>query len=152
MSAVIVLALRLALAVVLYGFLGWALITVWRDVQQTSVRLSTRKVPPIGLTLKHIQGASQRSFQQSEIMLGRDPASDVLLNDETVSARHARLSYHHGQWWLEDLGSMNGTRLNEARLTTPTVVTDGDRIECGQAAIQVSLGTQVIVEPTVRLP
>lgn len=152
MSAVIVLALRLALAVALYGFLGWALITLWRDMQQTSVRLSTRKVPPIGLTLKNVQDSVQRSFQQSEVTLGRDPASDVPLNDETVSARHARLSYHHGQWWLEDLGSMNGTLLNAARLTTPTVVTDGDLIECGQAAVRVSLGAQVIVEPTVRLP
>ncbi len=152
MSAVIVLALRLALAAALYGFLGWALIALWRDVQQTSSHLSTRKVPPIGLTLKHIQGAGQRSFQQPEVILGRDPASDVPLDDETVSARHARLNYHHGQWWLEDLGSMNGTRLNEVRLTTPTVVTDGDLIECGQAVILVSLGAQVIVEPTVRIP
>jgi pSer/pThr/pTyr-binding forkhead associated (FHA) protein len=51
--------------------------------------------------------------------------------DEVVSAQHARLTYHHGQWWLEDLSSTNGTFLNGSKLSTPAVVITDDEFKCG---------------------
>lgn len=76
-----------------------------------------------------------RYFSQAEISIGRDPGCDIPIFDETISARHAQLTYHHNQWWLEDLTSTNGTRLNAARITTPTVITSGDEIQCGNEFI-----------------
>jgi pSer/pThr/pTyr-binding forkhead associated (FHA) protein len=63
----------------------------------------------------------------------------VPLDDKAVSALHARLSFHHGQWWAHDLGSRNGTRLNGQRLDAPTVLTTGDEIRCGAARMLVTL-------------
>ena len=152
MSGVIVLALRLALAACLYAFLGWALFNLWRDLQTRGVSLAGRKAPSLSLTLQRKgRETIRRAFQQTEIMVGRDPACDVLLDDDAISARHVHLSYHHGQWWVEDLGSTNGTRLNQSPLATPTVLTTGDQIECGHTALIVSIGAATDPSPTARL-
>jgi pSer/pThr/pTyr-binding forkhead associated (FHA) protein len=109
---------------------------------------------PPGITLT-VQGAGQlisvKHFIQPEITLGRDPVCDIPVADETVSARHARLVYHHNQWWVEDVNSTNGTRLNQVRITTPTVITSADVIELGQVQVVVTLTTETPIDSTRRL-
>jgi len=58
---------------------------------------------------------------KSEVVLGRDPGCDCILNDKTVSNKHACLSFHHHLWWLEDIGSTNGTFLNQELISCPMV-------------------------------
>ncbi|MFN3492351.1 MAG: FHA domain-containing protein [Anaerolineales bacterium] len=152
MSASIVLALRIITAIALYAFLAWALYSLYREAQRQGFTLATRRVPGISLMVKQGSGSmSLRHFAQAEIILGRDPGSDVPLLDDTVSARHARLTYHHGQWWLEDLASTNGTFLNSAPISMPTVITSGDEITCGSINLNISLSENVIIEPTQRV-
>ena len=78
-------------------------------------------------------------FNTPEVSLGRVPASDCQLNDDTVSAKHAQLSYHHNNWWITDLGSKNGTYLNQDEVKEPHVITSGDKIQCGQIILLVSI-------------
>lgn len=152
MSGLIVLALRLLLAVALYGFLGWAIYTLWREVQRQSISLAARRTPGISLSVRQGRAAPiMRHFAQPEITLGRDPGCDIPLKDDTVSTRHAQLTYHHGQWWLDDLASTNGTKLNKSRVTMSTVLTSGDEIQCGKTRLVVSLSTDTLVAPTKRL-
>ncbi len=152
MSGTLVLILRLGIALALYAFLGWALFTIWRDVRDRGFILSERKVPILTLAVHYDNhDVTQRAFTQTDITLGRDPACDLSINDDAVSARHARLRYHHGQWWAEDLGSTNGTRLNQSRLSAPTVLISGDQVECGHTALIVSIGGRNETSPTVRL-
>lgn len=152
MSGLIVLALRLFLAIALYGFLGWALITLWQEIQRQSYSLAARRTPGISLSVRDGGGVQLlRHFAQPDITLGRDPGCDVPLTDDTVSTRHAQLKYHHGQWWLEDLASMNGTTLNDIAVTMPTVLTTGDEIRCGKTRLTVSLSTDTLISPTQRL-
>jgi pSer/pThr/pTyr-binding forkhead associated (FHA) protein len=152
MSGSIVLALRLITALALYAFLGWALFFLWREVQRQSLSLANRRVPGISLTVRHgSENPILKHFAQPEITLGRDPGCDIPLMDDTVSTRHAQLAYHHGQWWLEDLASMNGTVLNETPVNMPTVITSGDEIVCGSTRLVVTLSPNVIIEPTIRL-
>lgn len=152
MSAPIVLALRVLLAVSLYAFLAWALWTIWRDLRSKGMLLAARKIPGINLTTQTANlHPRPRFFSQAEIIIGRDPHCDVALQDDTVSLRHARLLYHHGQWWLEDLGSTNGTRLNKEMLTTPTVIINGDQVECGKTLITLNLGVDPASPPTQRI-
>ena len=153
MSAPFVLALRVLLAISLYAFLGWTLLTVWRELRTQGSLLAARKIPGIGLAMRVLEEEPiQTYFVKSEILLGRDAHCDIPLPDDTVSIRHARLAYHHGQWWLEDLGSTNGTRLNKEKVTIPTVVISGDTIDCGNASITINLGVDQTNPPTQRIP
>lgn len=152
MSGILVLVLRLALAIYLYAFLGWTLLTLWKDLRAQGLSLSVQKAPILDLAIQRAEGGvTRRIFRQAELLIGRDPACEIALDDEAVSARHARLSYHHGQWWAEDLGSTNGTRLNQMPLAIPTVLTTGDQVECGHTAIIVSIGASAETSPTTRL-
>ena len=153
MSATIFLALRLGMAVCLYAFLSWGLFTLWRELKERGGLLSGRKPHPLLLAIQTGAGETlRRAFTQNEVTLGRDPACEICLPDNAVSARHARLSFHHGQWWAEDLGSTNGTRLNQSALNTPAVLTNGDQIECGECVLIVSIGAGNETSPTIRLP
>lgn len=152
MSASIVLVLRLVTALALFAFLGWAFYFMYREVNRQGVGLANRRVPGISLMVKNRGGASHlKYFSQAEIILGRDPASDISLDDDTASARHAQLTYHHGQWWLEDLASMNGTFLNSNPIVMPTVITSGDEIKCGNVQLSISLSESIVIEPTQRI-
>ncbi|MGD8634401.1 MAG: FHA domain-containing protein, partial [Anaerolineales bacterium] len=65
-------------------------------------------------------------------LIGRAADNTIVLDDEIVSAHHARLSYlSDRQWWLEDLGSRNGTAVNAVPVDEPLAVTDGDTISFG---------------------
>ncbi|HPC05151.1 MAG TPA: FHA domain-containing protein [Anaerolineaceae bacterium] len=141
MSAALVLILRLLLALVLYAFLGYALYTLWRDLKVTSLLVATRKIPSMTLSRLEQEPGEGKAFQVPEVMIGRDPSSDYPIQDETVSSRHAKLSYHHNQWWVEDLTSTNGTFLNDERLSTPTVIISGDLLRCGKIDLVVSIET-----------
>jgi pSer/pThr/pTyr-binding forkhead associated (FHA) protein len=152
MSGLIALALRLLLALALYIFLGWALWTLWRDIQREADRVVTRRPPGISLAVQRSgQLTAVKYFIQPEITMGRDPVCDIPIIDETVSARHARLVYHHSQWWLEDLNSTNGTRLNQMLVTTPTVLTSADEIDLGEVRISVNITSETPISSTKRL-
>ena len=132
MIASVVLALRLILAIALYGFLGWALMTLWQELKQQANRVSIQKQPGITIETKLGQDkVSQSHFSQNEVMIGRDTNCELSVMDEALSAHHARITFHHGQWWLEDLNSTNGTFLNHEKLIVPAVVITGDEFKCG---------------------
>ena len=65
--------------------------------------------------------------------LGRAPTNDLVLPQVDVSGHHAMLYRDAGQVWVKDLGSSNGTFVNEARVRNPVVVRDGDRLRLGAA-------------------
>lgn len=152
MSGSIVLALRLTTTLTLFGFFGWSLFFLYREVNRQGLSLANRRIPGISLTVRQEAGTSSlKYFAQSEIILGRDPGCDIPLTDDTISTRHAQLTYHHNQWWLEDLASTNGTLLNGTQVNMPTVITSGDEIKCGVTRLTVSLSENIINEPTQKI-
>lgn len=149
MIATTVLILRLALAVALYAFLGWALWTLFQELKQQGDRLALQKMPGITLAVILDEGKeSLRQFSQPQILIGRDPNCDLAMMDEALSAHHARLTYHHGQWWLEDLNSTNGTFLNREKLTVPAVIIPGDMFKCGNTLFNVQPEEENQLSPT----
>lgn len=69
----------------------------------------------------------------SALTIGRGDECEVVLVAPTVSRRHARLTSHEGRWFVEDLGSRNGTYLNGARVHpgVPLPLRHADRIGIG---------------------
>jgi pSer/pThr/pTyr-binding forkhead associated (FHA) protein len=137
MNGQVLLVLRLLLAASLYAFLGAALWVLWRDLRRQAESVVSSQSPPISLLR---DGQTSFTFNKPEVTIGRDLACDATLEDSTVSTEHARLSFHHNQWWLEDLQSTNGTFLNEERVTAPIVITTGDDLRCGQVVLNIRVG------------
>jgi pSer/pThr/pTyr-binding forkhead associated (FHA) protein len=151
MIATVVLALRFALAIALYAFLGWAFFTLLQELRQQGNKLSKQKKPGITIYVDiERKRESQRYFSQPEIVIGRDTHCDLSVMDEALSAHHARITYHHGQWWLEDLNSRNGTFLNRERLSTPAVIISGDQFKCGNTLFDVRVDVDEVIptDPT----
>jgi hypothetical protein len=140
MSGPVLLILRVVLAVSLYAFLGLAFYLVWRDLRE-QVQISASRKPQTLTLCRHVGNEILTlSFYLAEIIIGRDPACDFILEDSTVSAQHTRLLFRQGHWWVEDLRSTNGTYLNQEPVTSPLVVTSGDDLRCGQITLSISLG------------
>ncbi len=85
-------------------------------------------------TLTMLCGPTPGSVHQlgrGELVLGRDDDLPYRIDDVAVSARHARLYCQGGELFLEDLDSTNGTFVEGRRITEPTRLKEGDRIQLG---------------------
>jgi len=71
------------------------------------------------------------------VVIGRSPGADIVIGDDFVSGRHARVSPVNDEIVLEDLGSTNGTVLNGSRVTHATTLRPGDRIDVGAVRLAV---------------
>jgi hypothetical protein len=138
-SGIILLILRILLAVVLYGFLGFAIYILMRDLKQQGELLAARQPPLITIINTMADQEKSQSYIKPVIILGREEACDFLLDDQTVSSHHARLAYRKQQWWLEDLASTNGTFLNGDAVTTPVVITHGDELRLGHIGVRIEI-------------
>ncbi|CAL99402.1 type III secretion system (T3SS) inner membrane Yop/YscD-like protein [Saccharopolyspora erythraea NRRL 2338] len=76
------------------------------------------------------------SLEGRPIMIGRADDSTLVLDDDYASTRHARLSLRGADWYVEDLGSTNGTYLDRAKVTGPTKVPLGVPIRIGKTVIE----------------
>ena len=76
------------------------------------------------------------SLDSRPIMLGRADDSTLVLDDDYASTRHARLSLQGEEWYVEDLGSTNGTYLDRAKVSGPTRVPLGVPIRIGKTVIE----------------
>jgi MoxR-like ATPase len=80
--------------------------------------------------------------------LGRDTSNALILpNESGASRKHALLSEKDGAWWVEDLGSSNGTSVNGSEITQPVRLNEGDLIAVGVEELRFSISA---AEPTVR--
>lgn len=73
---------------------------------------------------------------EAPITVGRAEDSTLVITDDYASARHARLVPRAGQWFIEDLGSTNGTYLDRAKVTGPTPVPLGVPIRIGRTSLE----------------
>lgn len=72
----------------------------------------------------------------AEITMGRGNDVTLPLGDDYSSGRHARLFAQNGQWFVEDLGSTNGTYLGRAKVSRPEPVPVGVPIRIGKTVIE----------------
>ena len=77
------------------------------------------------------------SLDSRPILIGRADDSTLVLDDDYASTRHARIAQQGDDWYVEDLGSTNGTYLNQRKVTGPSVLRVGDRITVGNVELEV---------------
>jgi hypothetical protein len=100
----------------------------------------TSRIRPLALRLLWpSQGGVLPVERGRPIVIGRNPDADLVIADDLVSRRHARLVYEDGELVVEDLGSTNGTFVNGARVTRGPVV-EGDRLLVGGSLLKLVAG------------
>jgi pSer/pThr/pTyr-binding forkhead associated (FHA) protein len=130
---------RLLSAGLLLAFLGLIAYTLYRDTQSVRGQIGTGR--PLG-TLRVLSSYGDSPAVDTGFLLrtvtsiGRSTRNTVVLDDSFVSQEHARLTRRDGHWWLDDLGSRNGTLLNDVPLTASTVVTAEDTITIGRVVMK----------------
>lgn len=112
----------------------------WRAKSKRPLRSApgTRRhflVPPIGepIALAAKDGA---------LVLGRDDECDIVIGSPKVSRRHVEISFKEGGFFVRDLGTMNGTRVNEHAVVESRPLADGDVLRFGDV-----MATYKVVEP-----
>ncbi len=131
--------LRIVLALLLYGFLCAIVWVLWRDIQVAihSTQNKQQSVPIL------VNPESGEIYELQPVMaLGRNPDNAVVLDSDTVSYEHALITTRDSHWWIEDLGSSNGTLVNSVYITTPLILSEGDIIEIG--SVRLRFTTKVI--------
>jgi pSer/pThr/pTyr-binding forkhead associated (FHA) protein len=148
----------LVLQLLKYAFLAILYVFVWRSVRAIyqelrpaaarpapraaaapAPRSSPRKVKKAPRKAVVIEGDSHRgaTFELgNELILGRGPKCQVVLDDSYVSQMHARLFAKGDVYMVEDLGSTNGTYLNRRKVTTPTELRRGDQVKIGKTVLE----------------
>ena len=93
-----------------------------------------------------IASPDRREYQldKSNITIGSHRSNDVVIDDTTVSRRHATITHQSGRFELEDLGSTNGTFVNGGRLRAPIALSRGDEIKFGSARYAFVVGAHPV--------
>jgi hypothetical protein len=142
-----ILILRFVAIGLLYLLLAGIVIVVWRDWKSTSRYLErTRQVARRSLGRLVVIRRGQTELLPGQAIplavitgLGRAPTNTVVLSEPFASNEHARLYRRDGRWWLEDLGSRNGTQLNGERLHARAIVVTGDVLGIGGVQMRIEL-------------
>jgi len=84
----------------------------------------------------------------NSIIFGRNPPADQhvdidLVADDYVSHQHTRLTYENEEFWIEDLGSTNGTWLNKKKISAKTRLQPGDKVKVGHTIVEVQMESTV---------
>ncbi|MFQ5417231.1 MAG: FHA domain-containing protein [Myxococcota bacterium] len=89
---------------------------------------------PSGASIEVVQGFYEGlriPLDRDWMVIGRGPTADVVLSEPTISRAHAAVGYEKGEFFVQDLGSTNGTGVNAQRQPR-CVLCDGDEIQLGK--------------------
>jgi hypothetical protein len=99
-------------------------------------RSSGRRTPTtLAVTAGSLTGTTV-SLKETGVLLGRNPECTLVLDDDFASGRHARIFRRDAGWFVEDLGSTNGTFLGSAMLTKPMPVEVGSTMRIGKTIFE----------------
>jgi hypothetical protein len=120
-------------------------VVVWMEARELA-HATTRRVSPIApvrsrkipaqLVLVEGNGPPSVDLVPPETLIGRDGSCHVTIPDSSVSHRHARIYHSDGEWYVEDMGSTNGTFVNDRPLTRAVVLRPGDTVSVGRSTLE----------------
>lgn len=120
-------------------------VVVWMEARELA-HATTRRISPVApargrripsrLVLTEGKGPPSVDLVPPETIIGRDASCHVTIPDASVSHRHARVYHSDGEWYVEDLGSTNGTFVNDRPLTRPVVLRPGDGVTVGRSVLE----------------
>jgi pSer/pThr/pTyr-binding forkhead associated (FHA) protein len=74
-------------------------------------------------------------LSNNEVVLGRDVSSEIALNDAEISRSHCKFTFQGGGYSVEDMGSTNGTMVNNQPISAAQMLRGGDKVKCGDNVV-----------------
>jgi hypothetical protein len=144
-----------ALSALKYSLFALLVLFIWRSTRWVVRGLTVEAVPrgprrsakarsepelppgPRSVVVRAPEGEKPRTVHiAASMVVGRAPECELRIEDTYASQQHARLFGKNGAWYVEDLGSTNGTFVNEQKLAAPAMVQAGDRIRVGTTVLE----------------
>jgi pSer/pThr/pTyr-binding forkhead associated (FHA) protein len=141
----------LTISALKYGLLALLFLFIWRAMRWVVRGLNGDRTPPAAAgsdrgapsparpSMLTVQSDGQRSRSvrlDGSTTIGRSVECELRLDDTYVSQQHARIFDRGGNWYVEDLGSTNGTFVNDQKLVAPAMLTPGDKVRVGQTTVE----------------
>src|SRR5450631_2109582 len=99
-------------------------------------RASSKRIPTMLTVTEGSLAGTTLSLMESGVLLGRNPECTLILDDDFASGRHARIFRRDSGWFVEDLGSTNGTFLGSSKLTQPMPLEVGSTLRIGKTIFE----------------
>ena len=134
-----------------YGLLALLFLFIWRAMRWVVRGLNVDRGAPVAtvgapaadaparpsILMVSSDGQKPHSVRlDGSTTIGRSIECELRLDDTYVSQQHARIFDRSGNWYVEDLGSTNGTFVNEQKLVAPAMLTPGDKIRVGTTIVE----------------
>lgn len=132
------LLMRGVSALALLAFLGTLAYLMQRELRATEQLLVRRDETQGELIVTHPDGTIDSVQLRPVLSIGRIPQNSIVLNNGYTSAQHALITYRENQWWVEDLGSRNGTLVNGLDIEEPMIISIGDEILIGDVSLKLN--------------
>ncbi len=130
--------LNLVIIAVVYFIIFYALKIMYKDTK--SVGKSKKKIKRAITGLEVIESGDNSNLRRGgvipiseELTIGRNSENMVILEDKYVSSHHTKIFLRNNEYILEDLGSTNGTFINNQKVTSRVILGSGDKIKVGSA-------------------
>lgn len=139
---IVFVSLKFFFLALLYIFLILVVRAIYRDARapaaETKGRSARRrkKARPHLLVIAAERNLGSRCYLADETIIGRAPESNIVLDDTYASQQHAVVLAQQDSYFIEDLGSTNGTYVNGRRISYPLELRQGDRIKIGKTVFE----------------
>ncbi len=137
---ILFIGLRYLFLAFLYIFLILVLRAIYRDMKAPDVSPKQarrrKKERPQLVVLAADRNIGARYLLDDQVAIGRAEGSGILIDDTYASQQHARVFSDSGSFFVEDLGSTNGTYVNGRKISHPMELRPGDRIKIGKTVFE----------------
>jgi len=137
---IVFISLRYFILFLLYLFLILVVRAIYRDVRAPSPpaekRSGKKRTTPELVLLAGTKNVGARYKLGEHVVIGRSEASGIVIDDTYASQEHARIYRSDDSFFVEDLGSTNGTYVNGRRISYPLSLRSGDRIKIGKTVFE----------------
>ena len=99
-------------------------------------RKPRRGAPTHLLVVEGENPGTRAELADAPLLIGRGSDAAIKLDDDYVSTRHARVAASGDEWFVEDLGSTNGTYVGPVRITQPTTIGLGVQVRVGKTILE----------------
>jgi hypothetical protein len=107
-----------------------------KPAKQPRAKRGDRQAPRTLVVTDGPNAGQSAPLGEQPVLIGRGTDAAIRLDDDYVSTRHARVASNGEQWFVEDLGSTNGTYIGHQRVTAPTPVVPGTHIRVGKTVLE----------------